>query len=432
MAMAKDQQGLTLAGSPQSAEAFDRAVADYFGLTGDPVGILKQALKNDPDFALGGVAIAGLFMIGGFRGDHPEVTEALAAAESAMRGASSRERMHLAAVKAWSEGRSPEAAQVWEAILKDWPTDALAFRFGQDAYLFLGRSLSIRDSAARVLPVWDRDNPLTSFVLGAYAFGLEEAGDLGPAEDAGREALARNPRDAWAAHAIAHVMETAGRGEEGVAFLRQTRPDWSDAHFMAGHNGWHLALFLIEQGRLKEVLADYDRFAAAETRRRHDARPGRRGLAPLAARTGGGGRRKSLGAGGAGVDGPCRRSRARLQRSALRPRRRALAGAGRPRPVPAVAGRLRTAWRGPQPAGHGGGRPALHRRRDRLCGEATGDGAIDAILPVRFETFRIGGSHAQRDVINRTLFAAAERAGDRALVKTLRDERGRRAGPHAH
>src|SRR5271166_5597393 len=62
--MAKDQQGLTLAGSQQSAEAFDRAVADYYGLTGDPVGILKQALKNDPDFALGAVAIAGLFMIG--------------------------------------------------------------------------------------------------------------------------------------------------------------------------------------------------------------------------------------------------------------------------------------------------------------------------------------------------------------------------------
>ena len=31
---------------------------------------------------------------------------------------------------------------------------------------------------------------------------------------------------------------------------------------MAHHNGWHLALFLIEQGRFDEVLADYDRFTA--------------------------------------------------------------------------------------------------------------------------------------------------------------------------
>src|SRR5271165_5837959 len=76
--MAKDQQGLTLAGSAASAQAFDRALADYYALGGDPVGKLKQALKNDPDFALGAVAIAGLFMIGGFRGDHPEVTAALA------------------------------------------------------------------------------------------------------------------------------------------------------------------------------------------------------------------------------------------------------------------------------------------------------------------------------------------------------------------
>jgi len=142
--MAKDQQGLTLAGSPQSAEAFDRAVADYFALTGDPVGILKQALADDAAFVLGGVAIAGLFLIGGFRGDHPEVTAALAAAEAAIRGASSREKKHLAAVKAWSEGRSPDATLVWEAILTDWPTDALALRFGQDAYLLLGRSISIR------------------------------------------------------------------------------------------------------------------------------------------------------------------------------------------------------------------------------------------------------------------------------------------------
>ena len=48
--MAKDQQGLTLAGSPESAAAFDRAIADYYGLTGDPVGVLKQALARDPGF----------------------------------------------------------------------------------------------------------------------------------------------------------------------------------------------------------------------------------------------------------------------------------------------------------------------------------------------------------------------------------------------
>src|SRR6202020_1685975 len=260
--MAKDQQGLELAGAAESAAAFDRAIADYYGLTGDPVGVLKAALGRDPGFALGGIAIAALTMIGGFRGDHPEVVSALNAAEAAMGRASERERRHLAAAKAWARGLTSQAIVGWEAILADYPTDALALRLVRDAYFFLGRSAAIRDCAERVLPAWGRDNPLAGFVLGLYAVGLEETGALKRAEEFGREALVRNRRDAWATHALAHVMETANRHEEGVAFLKSTRGDWAHAHFMAHHNGWHLALFLIEQGRFEEVLADYDRLTA--------------------------------------------------------------------------------------------------------------------------------------------------------------------------
>ncbi len=429
--MAKDQQDLTLAGSPQSAEAFDRAVADYFALTGDPVGILKRALADDAAFVLGGVAIAGLFLIGGFRGDHPEVTAALAAAEAAIRGASSREKKHLAAVKAWSEGRSPDATLVWEAILTDWPTDALALRFGQDAYLFLGRSLSIRNSVARVLPAWDPDNPLTSFVLGAYAFGLEETGELGLAEDAGREALTRNPRDAWATHAVAHVMETAGRREEGIAFLKQTRPDWSPAHFMAGHNGWHLALFLIEQGRFKEVLADYDRFAAPKLA--DDLTLDRVDAASLLWR---------LELAGADVgdrwEPVAQAWMAHVDDHVLAFNDLHCALAAARSPNEEDLGRFRRSLDAYERHGSGHNRLVTtevgRRFIDGVLAYAAGDWGrvIDAIVPVRFETFRIGGSHAQRDIINRTLMAAAERAGDRALVKTLRDERGRCPGDAPH
>lgn len=148
--MARDQQGLTLAGAPASAAAFDRAIADYYGLTGDPVGILKAAVERDPAFALGGVAIAALFMVGGFRGDAPEVTRAIGAAEAAIGGGSSREKRHLAAVKAWAAGRMSDATLLWEDILVDYPTDALALRLGQDAYFFMGQSQSIRNSVARL------------------------------------------------------------------------------------------------------------------------------------------------------------------------------------------------------------------------------------------------------------------------------------------
>ena len=192
--MAKDQQGLALAGSSASAEAFDHAVADYFGLTGDPVGALKTALASDPAFALGGVAIADLFMIGGFRGDHPEVSGALAAADAAIGGASSREKLHLAAAKALSAGRASDAL-----LDLGGHSERLADRRAGAApcpgRLLLSRPTACdarfgRACAAGLGP----RQPADSFVLGTYAFGLEETNELGRAEDAARDALARNPR----------------------------------------------------------------------------------------------------------------------------------------------------------------------------------------------------------------------------------------------
>ena len=49
--------------------------------------------------------------------------------------------------------------------------------------------------------------------------------------------------------------------------------------------------------------------------------------------------------------------------------------------------------------------------------------AVEAILPVRDEAVRIGGSHAQRDIVNLTLIAAAERSGQWSLARALLAER---------
>jgi tetratricopeptide (TPR) repeat protein len=420
--MPRDQQGLPLTGAPDSAAAFDRAIADYYGLAGDPVGVLKSALARDPDFALGGTAIAALFMIGGFRGDHPEVVNALRAAEAAVGHGSERERRHLASAKAWAQGETSQAILGWEAILADHPTDALALRLAQDAYFFLGRSAAIRDCAARALPAWDRDNPLTSFILGLYAFGLEETGDLMRAEDFGRQALARNPRDAWATHAVAHVMETANRHEEGVAFLKSTRADWTHAHFMAHHNGWHLALFLIEQERFDEVLADYDRFTAPKLA--DDATLDRVDAASLLWRL-------EL----AGVDVGHRWApvadqwMAHVDDHLLAFNDLHCAFAAARSPDPGHANRLSRSLDDYERAGSGDNRKVTSEIGRHLINGALafagGDykRAVDAILPVRAGAVRIGGSHAQRDIVSLTLIAAAERSHRWSLARALLAER---------
>jgi hypothetical protein len=49
--------------------------------------------------------------------------------------------------------------------------------------------------------------------------------------------------------------------------------------------------------------------------------------------------------------------------------------------------------------------------------------AIDHLLPARFDLWKMGGSNAQRDVIDWTLVEAAVRAGQRDIALSLAHER---------
>ncbi|MGO8799720.1 MAG: tetratricopeptide repeat protein [Roseiarcus sp.] len=420
--MARDQQGLEVAGAPASTDALDRAVDDYLAWKGDPIGVLQEAVDRDPAFTLGSSAIASLFLLNGFRGDSPAVTRALGAAEAAIGGASSRERRHLAAAKAWAAGWIVGATDVWEDILVDHPTDALALRFAHDSYFYLGHSLSIRDSVARVLPAWDRANPNYGFVLGQYAFGLEEAGELRRAEEVGRDAIARNPEDAWAVHAVAHVLETESRQAEGIGFLKASRPAWSKAQALSVHNGWHLALYLVEEGRFDEVLADYDGFVAP--RLAGDSLLDLVDASALLWR---------LELAGADVGARWRPLAAQWLSHvddhvlAFNDLHLALAVA-RAGDAEGVA-RLRRSLDDYQRCGVGDNREITvdvgRRLVDGALAFAEGDyaRAVQSILPARYKVIRIGGSHAQRDLVTQTLIAAAERAGRTNLARALLAER---------
>jgi hypothetical protein len=91
-----------------------------------------------------------------------------------------------------------------------------------------------------------------------HAFGLEETNLFVAAEETGRRALAINPRDPWAIHAVAHVMEMQGRQADGIAWLASRTRDWAEDNMFAGHNWWHLALFHLDLGQIEHVLELYD------------------------------------------------------------------------------------------------------------------------------------------------------------------------------
>lgn len=257
--MRTDAQGLQLSTTrDDAATAFDAAVAIYLNFrTGLPRAV-KTVLQADPDFALGHY-LGGIGAMLAYDCRYvPAAAAALERARASAAGATPREQAHIAALAAWVGGRVDRAAGIWDAILTDHPRDILAFRLAHFANFWLGRPQEMLASVRRILPHWDATVPGFPAVLACQCFAEEEAGNLLAAEPAGRRAVALDPGNLWAAHAVAHVLEMQGRRREGIDWLTRLAPHWEGANNLVHHLWWHCALFHLEQGRFDAVLDLYD------------------------------------------------------------------------------------------------------------------------------------------------------------------------------
>jgi hypothetical protein len=62
----------------------------------------------------------------------------------------------------------------------------------------------------------------------------------------------------WAAHGVAHVLEMQGRRAEGIAWINNLRTNWDGASNLRHHLWWHAAMFHLERAETDMVLALYD------------------------------------------------------------------------------------------------------------------------------------------------------------------------------
>ncbi|MFO1033411.1 MAG: tetratricopeptide repeat protein [Hyphomicrobiales bacterium] len=248
-----DMQDNALTGaSASSALAYSSALEQLSNYAGDPLGIANSLIKSDPGFVMAHVFKAWLFLLGT---DAKAVAPARAiVARAASLAASPRERGHISALNALTEGKFHVAAQIMEDVNADHPRDLLGLIAGHQLDFFTGNSRMLRDRISRAMPYWSKDVPGYHAMLSMHAFGLEEMGEYGRAEDKARQALDLQRFNGWARHAVAHVMEMQGRHEEGIRFMRDDIESWTQGSFFSVHNWWHLALYHLEIGDHAEVL----------------------------------------------------------------------------------------------------------------------------------------------------------------------------------
>ncbi|MDK3020743.1 tetratricopeptide repeat protein [Pseudodonghicola flavimaris] len=179
-----------------------------------------------------------------------ERAEAAAAA-----GANRRERMNLAAAQAWYAGDMPAAIRIGNEIADEFAHDLPMVKLTQYHEFNLGNSPGMLRVAEKV----EEANSDLCHMHGLMAFAYEQCHLLGDAETSARRAIELKRKEPWAHHALAHVLITQGRIDEGLTFLEDVSGTWTDLNsFMLTHNWWHLALNYISKGRYEDALRAYD------------------------------------------------------------------------------------------------------------------------------------------------------------------------------
>ena len=429
--MRRDDRGLELTtSSADAAEALSRAATSLVGHRLDAMAHVNAALDADPGCVLAH-AMKGLLVVGvRLPGRYPEAQAELEAAETASDRANEREKGYLAALSALIRGRTLDAVSHYETILAACPRDLLAHRLVQFELFWIGESAWMRDIVERAAPAWSADVPGFGAFQALRAFGCEENGFHADAERYGRDSVERDPANGWGAHAVAHVMEMQGRDEDGIAWLDGLKGHWSELNNFVHHLWWHRSLFHLSRGEFGAVLEIYDREVRDPESPLIEANPGHYGDFQNAVDL-----LKRLDMCGCDV-GDRWEAIADLAEDRIGNHAAplssghvatALAAAGRDSAVEAYLAALRGYASTDETDNAARVRSAVLPAAEGAIAHQRGDheAALGHLLPARRGLWRIGGSHAQRDLFTRILADSARRLGRNDVVDILLEEMSR-------
>lgn len=243
-------------------DEFHRAAVLMLGYAPDPVAIIREVLERSPDFIMARCFLAGMYLVASNKERQKDLAAQYHLLAPLFDKANERERGHIKAIKLWIDGDFYAASQAYADILFDHPRDLCALQFGHQTDFLLGHVSSTRDRPARVMSHWSEADPEYSYILGMQAFGMEEAGHYQQAEARALQCVSLNPKDTWGVHALAHCYEMQGKTKNGISFMQDCEDKWANDNYLSIHNRWHLSLYWIENCEFETALQMHDQYMA--------------------------------------------------------------------------------------------------------------------------------------------------------------------------
>jgi tetratricopeptide (TPR) repeat protein len=213
---------------PGAVEAFDRAI------------------EADPRFALPHAARAHALL----ERDATAARESMAAAEALAAGLPAREASHIAFFGLLVAGDAEAALAALHAHLDAWPRDAVVL--GTTAFTNgligssgrAGQKRMLLDLLERLAPSYGDDWWFTAH----HGMALSENGQHAAARPKIDRSLAQNSTNPWAAHARAHLSYEEGDPGVASAFLASWLRGYPRDGALHSHLRWHQALGHLETG----------------------------------------------------------------------------------------------------------------------------------------------------------------------------------------
>ncbi|MDZ8184467.1 MAG: tetratricopeptide repeat protein [Nostoc sp. ChiSLP02] len=254
--MLKDAQGLIV--TTDSAEAIagiNRFIDGMLSYGKDAETAILEAIAADPTCALANAYAGAYYLTQENSKAWQQGQPYLQTAQEHLAKITAREQLYVQAILAWANQEIDVAIAIHEEITNSFPRDLISVQQGQYHFFYMGDKEKLLEIARKVL----YSNPENHYLYGMVAFGLEQCHQLKAAEKMAYQAIALNRYDPWAHHAIAHVMETQGRVDEGIVWMESFADTWENCNSMLyTHNWWHVALYYLKLKNYQKVLKFYD------------------------------------------------------------------------------------------------------------------------------------------------------------------------------
>ena len=238
-----DLLGNTVTVSSASAlRSYERAVDAQLHAWPGAAQAVDEALAEAPEFALAH-ALRALLALTYSHID--EARDACASAVAGAAGTSAREQSHVALVAAIVGGRPTEALALVQQHARSFPTDVLSAATAVGAYgLFAFSGRHDHDAARRdfVESLAPHLPPELPWLVVHRAWVRIECGNTAEGLEMAQRAMALRPQNGHGAHVLLHGLYEAQQPRQALDFLQAWLPGYADDALMWGHLQWHGAL----------------------------------------------------------------------------------------------------------------------------------------------------------------------------------------------